>query len=325
MSTVHGTQPYGLDPITKNAQDVLRKHFFLPEADVFFVVSGTAANALALSYYVSPGDIVLTPSCSHINTLEANAPERFRPGIRVMACGEKGKIKISDIHQTLRQMPSAHAEQKAAIRVVMISNPNECGETYGVEEIRELRDWCDKHNVALGIDGARALFQAHNFGEELGAAFQLADFVTLSATKIGGILGAAIIFPHGVADHGRFRRELKGYGHILDSTSLIASQFIGLFSDNQVTYAAQQAVALAQMLRSRLSELGLSVYPGASNCVLVHASPELAHRMSEYHLFYSWGATDDGQELLRFMIAVTHEEQDVQRLISDFRHIIDGA
>ena len=40
--------PYGNDPLTAQAVDRVREVFEAPEAAVYFVATGTAANALAL-------------------------------------------------------------------------------------------------------------------------------------------------------------------------------------------------------------------------------------------------------------------------------------
>ena len=59
---------------------MIRDVFEAPEAAVFLVATGTAANALALATLAKPWDTIFCTSVAHINEDECNAPEFFTGG-----------------------------------------------------------------------------------------------------------------------------------------------------------------------------------------------------------------------------------------------------
>src|SRR5262245_27372869 len=65
---------YGADPLTKSVEAEFAR-VFEREVAVFFVASGTAANALALSAFAKPGGLAFCHDSAHVNTDEAGAAE----------------------------------------------------------------------------------------------------------------------------------------------------------------------------------------------------------------------------------------------------------
>ena len=61
----------------------LREIFEAPEAAVFLVGTGTAANALALATLSKPWQTVFCTPVSHIHEDECNAPEFFTGGAKL--------------------------------------------------------------------------------------------------------------------------------------------------------------------------------------------------------------------------------------------------
>src|SRR3954447_20008471 len=84
---------YGDDEeFTQRAAQRIRE-VFEADCDVFFVLSGTVANALALAAVCRPYHGVLCHPLSHVEHDEANAPEFFTGGAKLLhAGGEGGKI-----------------------------------------------------------------------------------------------------------------------------------------------------------------------------------------------------------------------------------------
>jgi threonine aldolase len=70
---------YGADSITARAADLVRA-IVDADAEVRFMGSGTAANALALATLAGPHEAVLCHEHSHIATDEAGAPGFFSAG-----------------------------------------------------------------------------------------------------------------------------------------------------------------------------------------------------------------------------------------------------
>ena len=74
---------YGADEITARAADQIRQRLDA-DAEVRFVFSGTAANAIAVSMLAQPYEAVLTHHAAHICTDETGAPGFFGHGVGLM-------------------------------------------------------------------------------------------------------------------------------------------------------------------------------------------------------------------------------------------------
>ena len=83
---------YGGDPLTAEVAGMIRDVFEAPEAAVFLVATGTAANALALATLAKPWDTIFCTSVAHINEDECNAPEFFTGGAKLTALATGDKL-----------------------------------------------------------------------------------------------------------------------------------------------------------------------------------------------------------------------------------------
>jgi len=68
---------YGADDINAKAIEMIRTVFEAPEAAVYLVPTGTAANSLALATLANPWDTIFCTPVAHIHVDECNAPEFF--------------------------------------------------------------------------------------------------------------------------------------------------------------------------------------------------------------------------------------------------------
>lgn len=83
---------YGADEFTQRAADQIRQRLDA-DAEVRFVFSGTAANAIALSMLAQPHEAVLAHHAAHICTDETGAPGFFGHGVGLIGLpGFSGKI-----------------------------------------------------------------------------------------------------------------------------------------------------------------------------------------------------------------------------------------
>src|SRR5690348_3530794 len=83
---------YGTDAWTERATNRLREVFEC-DLDAHFVLTGTAANSLALSCLAQPWELILCHNHAHIVNDEATAPEFFTGGARLIGISKnEGKI-----------------------------------------------------------------------------------------------------------------------------------------------------------------------------------------------------------------------------------------
>ena len=83
--------PYGADPIMDDVRNRIREIFEAPEAAVYLVATGTAANALALATLSQPWQTIFCSPVAHIHEDECNAPEFYASGskLTLVAGGDK--------------------------------------------------------------------------------------------------------------------------------------------------------------------------------------------------------------------------------------------
>ena len=143
---------YGADAWTAR----LQKHFhqiFETECDVFLVLNGTAANALALSALCQPFHSILCHEYSHVDTDECGAPEFFTGGSKLMAlAGPHGKLEPTAVERALRRDRGVHFQKPGALS---LTQSTEWGTLYTVAEIRALTKLAKAHGLAVHMDGAR--------------------------------------------------------------------------------------------------------------------------------------------------------------------------
>src|SRR5215469_18460302 len=86
------TSGYGSDHVTAEAADRVRE-WLDADADVRFVASGTAANALSLAALCRPFEAVLAHEHAHVCTDETGAPGYFGQGLGLIGLkGASGRI-----------------------------------------------------------------------------------------------------------------------------------------------------------------------------------------------------------------------------------------
>jgi threonine aldolase len=92
---------YGADDWTRRAEERLSE-VFEREVRAYLVVTGTAANALALSAMAPPYGAILCHADAHIMVDECGAPELFTGGAKLIGLAEPGgKITARAIESTL--------------------------------------------------------------------------------------------------------------------------------------------------------------------------------------------------------------------------------
>ena len=186
---------YGEDDISRN----LARHFaeiFETDVTVFPVATGTAANALALATLSPSWGAILCHQESHIFTNEANAPEFFTGGAKLVPLpGENGKLDAATVAAQLPGgLGSVHYPQPS---LISLTQSTEAGTVYQPGEIAAIADVARRHHLALHMDGARfANAVAHLAGATPADITWRAgvDVLTFGATKNGAMAAEAVVF-----------------------------------------------------------------------------------------------------------------------------------
>jgi threonine aldolase len=278
---------YGGDPFTERATAMLREELG-PEAEIYFVFTGTAANVLGLAGVTSPWNSIITSYTAHIEGDECGAPEKFA-GCKVLTVDTPdGKIRPEFLTKHMHGFDFEHHSQPA---VISISQSTEMGTLYTVDEIKALAGYAHSHNMLLHMDGARLANAAVSLGLPFKAFTTDAgvDLLSFGGTKNGMMYGEAVCFLKPGLTHG-FKYIRKQGMQLASKMRFIAAQYIAYLTDDLWKECATHSNLMAIELEKRLQTVrGITITQKVeSNGVFVIMPPDVAERISKEYFFYPW-------------------------------------
>jgi threonine aldolase len=145
---------YGADPQMEQVTRLVREKFEAPDAAIYLVSTGTAANALALSTLSQPWETVFCSPVSHIHEDECNAPEFYMGGGKLTLVGDNDKITPEALIKSIEgeENRGVHGPQRGPVSITQIT---EKGHSYSVEEVQAISNVAKTYGLALHMDGAR--------------------------------------------------------------------------------------------------------------------------------------------------------------------------
>ena len=297
---------YGEDRWTARVCDRIRE-IFETDCDVYFVFTGTAANALALAQLCNPFHSVICHQHSHIETDECGAPEFFTGGSKLLLVGgADGKIDAGQVEALLTRPNDLHSHKPAAIS---IAQATEFGTVYRRDEIAAIVDLARAHQLSLHMDGARFANAIASLNCAPNAITWKVgvDVLCFGGTKNGATAGELVIFFDKKISR-EFDYRAKQAGHLGSKMRFLAAQWLGLLNRDAWLRNAQHANRAARGLATRLRmEAGIeSVFPVDANAVFVVMDERLASALHArgwrfykfiepdvYRLMCSWSTTGE--------------------------------
>ncbi|WP_158912857.1 beta-eliminating lyase-related protein [Caulobacter sp. S45] len=238
------TSGYGTDAVTARAADAVRA-LLDADADVRFVASGTAANAVACAALCRPFESMLAHTHAHVITDETGAPGFFGHGLGLTPlAGASGKIDPAALKAALGVPEASYRQSPAALTV---TNATEYGTVYTTEAVAELTGIAKAAGLPVHLDGAR-LANAVASGFDLKALKTLdIDILVMGGTKAGMPLSEAVVlFDKGLSR--RFDARLKQAGQLPSKGRFISAPWIGMLADNAWARYGAHANAMARKL-----------------------------------------------------------------------------
>jgi len=297
--------PYGEDAITARVQQRFGE-IFAREVAVFPVVSGTAANALALATLVPPYGAIFCHAHSHIVVDECAAPEFFSGGARLVPIASAhGKLTPDALRAALAlYRGGVHSAKPSSISITQAS---ERGTVYTGEEIAALGDLARAQGMALHMDGARfANALAHLGCAPADITWKAGvDALSFGASKNGALCAEAVIFfdPARAAD---FEYRRKRAGHLLSKMRFVSAQLEAHLAEDRWLKWARAANALAQRMAEGLAEIAdvQIAEPVEANEVFAEMPEALARKLRDCGAqFYEWEKREHGRTLVRLVLS----------------------
>jgi threonine aldolase len=288
---------------------------FETDVVVFPAVTGTAANALALSALAPCYGKIFCHELSHVNTDECGAPEFFTGGAKLIPMrGDGGRISAEDRAGVIRGTGNVHNAQPA---VVSVTQACETGTVYQLAEIAAIAETGHAHGLSIHMDGARFANAVVSLGvSPAQMTWQSGiDVLTFGGTKNGCLAAEAIVFfkPDMVKD---FPYLHKRSGQLLSKMRFVSAQFEAYLCNDLWLRNALHANAMATRLSEGLSELpGIELaYPAQSNEVFVHLPRSTIEGLNREGFVVNEGELDGSAA--RFVTAWNTLPEDIEKLLS---------
>ena len=302
---------YGEDEWTAEVCGRIRKIFEV-DCDVYFVFTGTAANALGLAQLCQPFHGVICHERAHIQTDEGGATEFYTRGARLFLTNtSNGKVDLGQAEKLMAQQVELHGHM---IRAISIAQATEFGTIYSANEVAEIGGFARAHEMLLHMDGARFANAVVSLGCTPKSITWKAgvDILSFGGTKNGVAAGELVIFFNKQSSRD-FQYRVKQAGHLGSKMRFLAAPWVGLLNGGvwlkNARHANQAACQLVQRFRN---EAGIeNVFPVESNAVFVRLDDQLVRDLHArgwrfykfiepdvYRLMCSWSTTDEEISLL---------------------------
>jgi threonine aldolase len=239
---------YGGDHVSAKAADLVRA-FLDADADVRFVGSGTAANAISLATLCRPFEAVVAHEHAHVSTDETGAPGFFGHGLGMIALkGGSGLIDPAGLDEALSHPDVSYRQSPATLSLTQAS---EFGTLYTTDQIKALTGAARAKGLGVHLDGAR-LANAIAAGFDPKAIKTLGvDILIIGGTKAGMTPSEAVVL-FDPALSRRFDARLKQAGQLPSKSRFYSAPWIGMLESGAFTDRARHANAMAQKLAAAI-------------------------------------------------------------------------
>lgn len=306
---------YGNDAGTTRLTARIREVFDAPEAEVFLLTTGTAANSLALATLSPPWSTIFCHRHAHIAEDECNAPEFFTGGAKLtLIDGEHGRIAPQTLAAAIEGAGgSVHGAQRGA---VSLTNVTEAGTVYSPADLAALAVVARGHGLPVHLDGARFANALAATGASPAEMTWKAgiDVLSLGGTKNGLMAAEAVVF-FAPAKAWEFQLRRKRGGHLGSKLRYVAAQFEAWFADDLWLRLAATANAKAARLAAGLTDQGAAIlHPVEANMIFARLPASAHRRAAEAGAVYC--RMDD--RLCRLVTGWDTPEADIDALLAAF-------
>ena len=272
---------YGGDEWTARLTERVREVFEHPGAQVFPVLSGTAANALGLSAMCPPWGAVLCHETAHVLRSEAAATSMFGGGIALRGLpGADAKLTPDTVRAAYEdtRWGDPHHSQPA---VLSLTCPTDRGTVYEVSEVADLHAVAAERGLRVHMDGARIANALAAIGCAPADLTWRAGVAVLSlgATKNGAMGTDAIVSFDADASEQLVYRT-KRAGHVASKMRYLSAQLDAYLAGGAWLRRAADANAAMRVLATGLRGHGVELLDEpAANMAFVQVGDAAAARL----------------------------------------------
>jgi threonine aldolase len=305
---------YGDDAWTARLQATVREVFEHADATIFPVISGTAANSLALAAMCPPWGAVLCHETAHILQSECGATSMFGGGAVMRGMPGEGYLVHPESVQRAFDATRWGDNHHSQPAVLSLTVPTDFGTAYTPDQIGAVAATANEHGLRVHVDGARianAIVANGCTPAELTWRAGV-DAFSLGAMKNGSLSTDAIVcFDSSVAEQLHYRT--KRAGHVASKMRFQSVQLQAYLTDGLWLRLAGVANSTMSKLAGGLSELGVELVNEPDvNMLFVRADDGLATRLEDSGLlFYRMG-----RGMIRFVTSFQTTDAEIDETLA---------
>ncbi|MCA0871574.1 low specificity L-threonine aldolase [Seohaeicola saemankumensis] len=292
------TMAYGADTLMDEVRARLREVFEAPDAAIYLVATGTAANSLALATMCQPYETVFCSPTAHIHEDECNAPEFYSGGAKLTLVPGSDKMTPDALRGAIsgEETRGVHGPQRGPVSITQVT---ERGSVYSLDELNALTATAREFNLKVHLDGARfanAMVALGCTPAEMSWKSGV-DVLSFGGTK-NGLMGAEAVIFFDPEKAWEFELRRKRGAHLFSKHRYLSAQMAGYLRNDLWIETARQANANCSRLADGLREAGAQfMYEPDANMIFA-ALPRRTHRVlhdagAVYHL---WDGSLDGDD-----------------------------
>lgn len=307
------SESYAYDSYTHKLQEEMQQLFGC-WCDIVPLVTGTAANSLAIAITTPPFGAVYCSDNAHLINDECGAPEFYSAGAKLIGvAGEDGKIDC-DLLGKILAATGVHGEHECLPSAISITQSTEAGTLYSLKEINRINQIKQKYNLFLHMDGSRIANACASMDCSIAEMTwkKGVDVLSFGATKNGAMIAEALIIFNPQLGK-EIKRMRKRAGHLISKMRFVSAQLLAYLKDDLWLLLARHANAMAQKVYNSIKISHHFIYPVQANEVFLRLSEnKIKQLQSQGFAFHVWpGSTD----IIRLVFSHATKEQDVEALI----------
>ena len=313
---------YGTSELDRRVEQRFSE-IFERDVAVYFVSTGTAANALSMSAVARPGGVAFAHRGAHMLEDEGGAPEFLTGGARLCPVdGHLGRMDPVALDHAIRRYPPefVHAGQPMA---ASITQTTEVGTVYRRDDIAAIAAVCSSHGIPLHMDGARfanAMVSLDCTPAEMTWKSGV-DILSFGGTKNGCWCAEALVVLN--PDIGRELPFLrKRAAQLFSKTRFVSAQFEAYFAGDlwldSARHANAMALRLAELMQAS-AKLRLAWQPEANEVFAILAADLRRSLADAGAVFHEWNTphgfqvVGEGEVLCRFVTSFATTDDDIDR------------
>ncbi len=270
--------PYGNDALMDRVRARIRDLFEAPQAAVYLVATGTAANSLALATLTNPWNTVFCSPVAHISVDECNAPEFYTGGAKLTLVSGGDRMTATALRTAIDRtlQGDVHAAQRGPVSITQIT---ERGTAYTLAELAALTGIAGEYGLPVHLDGARfanALAVLDCTPAEMTWKLGI-DAVSFGGTKNGCMGVEAVIF-FDPAHAWEFELRRKRGAQLVSKHRYLSAQMLAYLTDDLWLDTARAANANGARLAAGLKARGAQILHEPQANMVFAALPRAVHQ-----------------------------------------------